>query len=309
MKPQRSTFKSSKPAKNGGSSSNYKKHKVRKLPSSLYDQDEYEDDGVSGIEFGTLAKAQHEMESKYGNDEDSDDEAPSEDGVSGNGDDDDDDNEDGRKKWKPQGKDPKHKRANKHAPSETSVRKRVSVVRDIPGLDPVRKGAGESEDIRFDTALGRADLTIARKNYAFLDKYREDEVAALKEALREAEAAERANAKHEADGEDDEDYVRLPTLREREKRELKRKIQSLEGTLRTMKARDFETSVVSKYKNEVKSGARQGPLHLKRSDTRKLVLAEKYKVMKKKDIDRAVERKRKRNTARERKLMPEVRRG
>lgn len=273
---------------------------------------------MAGVAFGALARAQDEMEEKYAGDSD-DDEAPSEDGVGASDNEepersaygdrrrggDDDDN--GRAQYK---KYEKVRRANKHAPAESSTRKRVSVVRDIPGLEPVRRAGavGDADDVRFDTALGAADLSQARKNYAFLDEYRRDEVAALKEVLREAEAAERANQRAESGGGDD-DRVTLPTLSEYKKRDLKRKIQSLEGQLRTMKARDFETGVVARYKHEVKSGAREGPLHLKRSDKRKLVLAEKYKVMKRKDVDKAVERKRKRNTARERKLMPSERRG
>lgn len=60
-----------------------------------------------------------------------------------------------------------------------------------------------------------------------------------------------------------------------------------------MKRRDFENEVVSKYNKQVKDGARDGPKFLKRSDKRKLVLAEQFKSMRKKDVTKSLERKRK----------------
>ncbi|KAF5092545.1 hypothetical protein D0Z03_002814 [Geotrichum reessii] len=97
-------------------------------------------------------------------------------------------------------------------------------------------------------------------------------------------------------------------LNDRNKADLRRQIQQTESRLRTFKDRDFEAQVLQDYKKRVKSGEVKGPLHLKRSDQRKLILSEKFKVMKSKDVNKALERKRKRNTAKERKLMPSERR-
>lgn len=102
------------------------------------------------------------------------------------------------------------------------------MVRDIPGLEPLYKA--QAEDIRFDTVFGKADLQQARKNYAFLDDYRKDEISKLKGVLREAKMAEKANEakrKKKKQGSDDEegededeedDGYELPTMGERQRR-------------------------------------------------------------------------------------------
>lgn len=331
-----------------------KLHKRHKLPSSLYsaesdDDEEIEDEGLqsrkglSKVSFDVLAKVQDEYEEKYGaskskgSDDESDDGAPEEEGYSNaqGGSDDDDDDDDlppeestlgvssgpslAAKRQAREEERKKLKRAHKHAPSEVSIKKRVSVVRDIPGLEPLYKA--QAEDIRFDTVFGKADLQQARKNYAFLDDYRKDEISKLKGVLREAKMAEKANEakrKKKKQGSDDEegededeedDGYELPTMGERQKENVKRQIQSLEGQLVTMKRRDFENEVVSKYNKQVKDGARDGPKFLKRSDKRKLVLAEQFKSMRKKDVTKSLERKRKKNLAKERQYMPMERRG
>lgn len=303
--------------------------------------------GISKVSFDVLSKVQDEYEEKYkskrGREEDSDDEGPEESGFKrANNNDSEDDgppeesgfssksastsrgfgaDKDEPKSLKQirlerEAERQKLKRAHKHAPSESTFKRRVGVIRDIPGLEPIRKA--QTEDIRFDTVYGKADLEKARKNYEFLDEYRKDEIKELKNVLRDAKRAEKMNqqrAKRAEDGDDDDheddddEEYNLPTMTEWQKEDIKRKIQSLEGQLVTMKRRDFENEVVKKYQQDVKTGARDGPKFLKRSDKRKLVLAEQFKTMKKKDVSKSLERKRKRNLAKERKTMPTERRG
>lgn len=235
---------------------------------------------MSGISFGALSKAQRELEEEQDpesdSDSDSDSDGPPEESGSSRG-----------GKGGPGSS--RFKRKHKHAPAESSSKKPVSWIRDIPGLPSSGKssrsqGGGLYGDIRFDTAYGKADLQKARKNYAFLNEYREKELEDMRGQL----------AHHKG-------------LNENDKQRLKKEIQSTESRIKTLQNRDFEASVLANYKKSVKSGETKGPLHLKRSDKRKLVLSEKFKVMKKKDVEKALERKRKKNTAKERKLMPEQR--
>lgn len=180
-----------------------------------------------------------------------------------------------------------YKRRHKHAPAETSSKKPVSVVRNVTsGSNSSGSKSSLYSDIRFDTAFGKADLEKTRKNYSFLNEYREKELSEMKDKLR--------------------NHI---GLNERQKEELKRQIQKMESRLKTFKNRDFETKVLQEYKQKVKNGEIKGPLHLKRSEQRKLVLSEKYKTMKNKDVKKALERKRKKNTEKERKLMPRERLG
>lgn len=167
------------------------------------------------------------------------------------------------------------KKKHKHAPREMSSKKKVSVIREIPGLAKTPKTTSLYRDIRFDPAYGKADLQSTRKKYAFLDDYRQAEITELKEMLK---------------GCTDND----------QRLEIKQMIQGLESRLLTMANRDFEAKVLSQAPSNGK--------YLKRSEKKKLVLAEKFKTMKRKDVERAIERRRKKNAAKERKNMPMERR-
>lgn len=228
------------------------------------------DEDYSSISFGALSKAQDELlnQSDDSDDSESDSDGPPEESGS---------------RFR-NSKHAKNKRRNKHAPAEASSKKPVSWIRG-PAAETSQKSSSLYQDIRFDTAFGKADLQKTRKNYAFLNEYRESEVRDMRDQLQHH-----------------------PGLNDRNKQDLRRQIQQTESRLRTFKDRDFETQVLQDYKKKVKSGEVKGPLHLKRSDQRKLILSEKFKVMKSKEVNKALERKRKRNTAKERKLMPDERR-
>lgn len=215
---------------------------------------------MGAISFGSLKKAQIDIQREQRREQDSDSDSESD--------------SDGPPEQSSSNS--KHQRRSKHAPAEMSAKRPVSVIREIPGLKKA-KDSTLFKDIRFDPAFGKSDLNAARKNYAFLDEYRQTELSEMKEQLKR-------------------------TKNDRERERLKLAIQSLESRLKTLKQRDFEHDVLAKHKKEHKNW------HLKRSDKRKLLLEEKFKSMKKKEVHKALERKRKRNAAKERKLMPEARR-
>lgn len=237
------------------------------------------DADLSGVSFGALSKAQAELEQEQSDDSNSDSDSDSDGPPEESG------SRAGAGRAGPS-TGSKFKRGHKHAPAEASSKKPVSWIRSVPGLPSSSSGkSGLYGDIRFDTAYGKADLQRARKNYAFLNEYREAELEDMKGTL----------ANHLG-------------LHAGDKQRLQKQIQAMESRIKTLNDRDFEANVLADYKKSVKTGERKGPLHLKRADKRKLVLSEKFKVMKKKDVDRALERKRKKNTAKERKLMPTERR-
>lgn len=157
------------------------------------------------------------------------------------------------------------------APSEQSTKRPVSRIRDIPGLKP--KGSKSLyQDPRFDTALGKANLQRARKNYKFLDTYREDELANLRNELR--------------------------NTKEEEERELIAKaIQSQKSRLETLRKRDEEDEILGKLRNK----------KISRAKKREIVLKERFNRMSSREVARTLEKRRRKVAQKQKKLLPERR--
>ncbi|CAI6329215.1 unnamed protein product [Periconia digitata] len=175
-----------------------------------------------------------------------------------------------------------HARSSKHAPAVQSSKRAVSRKRQVVDVKkPV------SRDPRFDSITGpKPDENTIRKRYAFLDDYKKSEMAELKDAIKKT--------KNEAD-----------------KEKLKKKLISMESQLKTQEKKDRQQSVLSEHRKKEKELIKQGkqPFYLKKSDQKQLALKEQFQSMKPKDRDRAIERRRKKATAKERKNMPDERRG
>ncbi|EMG48089.1 RRP36 rRNA biogenesis protein RRP36 [Candida maltosa Xu316] len=235
-----------------------------------------DDDDLSKISFGALNKAQSQIQrqSKYNNDVSDDEE--SNDFFESDSDSDGPPTEVSSKN----SNNNNSKKKSKHAPSESSSKRPVSKIRDIPGL-PSRKSQTLHTDIRFDAAYGKADLNKARKNYAFLDDYRKQEIANMEKIL-----ADKKSKLH--------DY---------EKEEIKLQLQSLKSRMDTLKNRDLETQVLSNYKkrqmDDFKSGKVDKPYFLKRSEKRKVLQKAKFDSMKPKQREKTMERKRKKRLGKE----------
>ncbi|CAX40217.1 pre-rRNA processing protein, putative [Candida dubliniensis CD36] len=172
------------------------------------------------------------------------------------------------------------KKKNKHAPSESSSKRPVSRIRDIPGL-PSRKQQTLHTDIRFDAAYGKADLIKARKDYAFLDEYRKQEIASMESLLKD----------------------KKNKLNDDEREEIKLQLQSLKSRMDTLKNRDLENNILSNYKKQQMESFKEGkvnkPYFLKRSDKRKILQKAKFDSMKPKQREKAMERKRKKRLGKE----------
>lgn len=171
---------------------------------------------------------------------------------------------------------------HKHAPSESSSKKPVSTVREIPGLVKF-KGTSLYKDIRFDAAYGKADLNRIRKDYAFLDDYRESEISDMKKTLKDKKLTSNMS-----------DY---------QVDKLKFKLQSLQSRLDTLKNRDLADKIISDHKKEqimkTKTGQQTNPYFLKKSEQRKMIQKAKFDTMKASQREKVMERKRKRRLGKE----------
>lgn len=151
-------------------------------------------------------------------------------------------------------------------PSEQSAKKRVSVVRDIPGL---KSHGNFYQDPRFDAALGKADLAKTRANYSFLDDQRKRELDELK--------------------------AQLKKCRDTSEREvLAKAIQSQQSRLETMHKRDIELKVM----------ARVGSKKISRAKKREMVLAEQFKSLKSRDRAKVIEKRLQKTAQKEKKNLP-----
>jgi ribosomal RNA-processing protein 36 len=194
------------------------------------------------------------------------------------------------KSWKNDDRKPKENtsRTSKHAPAIQSSRRAVS--RRLEVFDP--SPSLKSRDPRFDPLVQSSNAdpnasSKANKNYSFLTSYQADEVLALKSQIKKSKTPDDAAA-------------------------LKRQLMSLESKLRRAEALNREKEVLRKYKQEerqaIKSGAKEKPYFLKKSDVKKEVLTQRFEGMSKKARDKAVERKRKRVKGKESRDMPWLRR-
>lgn len=182
----------------------------------------------------------------------------------------------------------KARRTSKHAPMVQSSKHSVSRKRTVVEPPAVPK----PRDPRFDAAVmghsgaGRVS-DASSKAYAFLDEYRASELKDLKEQLGKTKNAA-------------------------EKEELKREIRSATDRMRAMENKKRERDITAEHKKREKQLLREGkkstPYYLKKSDLKKQVLVKKYEEMGSKGRAKALERRRKKMAAKERKDMPMERR-
>ncbi|KAG9233721.1 hypothetical protein BJ875DRAFT_511433, partial [Amylocarpus encephaloides] len=171
-------------------------------------------------------------------------------------------------------------RASKHAPTEISSKKAVSRKREVI-LVPKR----ESRDPRFDAMSGQVDEGKIRKAFAFLDDYRDDEMKELRNTIK--------NTKDEGakDG-------------------MKRHLIAMESRKKAQARKDKHAEVLDRYRKEEKELVKQGkqPFYLKKAEQNKRVLMDQYGALKGKQLDRVIERRRKKVDQKEKKKMPWARR-
>jgi ribosomal RNA-processing protein 36 len=174
---------------------------------------------------------------------------------------------------------PKAQRTSKHAPQEQSSKRPVGRWREVVSTDAKPK----PRDPRFDqVAGGGADTTIdmikARKAYAFLDEYRDSEMADLRAQIKKCKD-------------------------EWQKEDLKRQLMSMESRKKSQRHKDEEERLLAEHRKQEKEKVAQGkqPFYLKKSEQKKRLLMDRYAGMSKGQVNRAIERKRKKVAGKEKK--------
>ncbi|KAL0944104.1 rRNA processing protein [Colletotrichum truncatum] len=230
---------------------------------------------ISSVSFGALAKAQASMSAssrrrKRG--------AAAEDSQEGS--DSDSGPEEVGNVRKPKSAADVAKRTSKHAPTEMSSKKPVSRKREVIAVPKM-----EVRDPRFDPLSGPVDEAKAKKAYAFLDKYRADEMKELRGEIKKTK-----------------DPVK--------KEEMKRLLLSMESKIKARERKEREQELITEHKRREKELVKQGkqPFYLKKSEQKKRLLMDQFAGMKKRQVDRTIERKRKKVVARERKELDQLER-
>ncbi|KAL9587726.1 MAG: hypothetical protein Q9212_000017 [Teloschistes hypoglaucus] len=173
-----------------------------------------------------------------------------------------------------------HIRSSKHAPAEMSSKKAVSRRREaVPTL------RRDIRDPRFEPTSGFLDEARARKNYNFLHGYRDSEIAQLKAGIRQTKDATAAE-------------------------KLKRALIGMESRKETQERKDQQQEVQRAHRAKEKELIKQGkrPFYLKRGEQKKLALVQRFQGMKEKQVEKVIERRRKKKTQKERRGMPQGRR-
>ncbi|KAK0267822.1 rRNA biogenesis protein rrp36 [Friedmanniomyces endolithicus] len=181
---------------------------------------------------------------------------------------------------------PSKSRTSKHAPAEQTSRHQVTRKRTV--VDYPRRAI---RDPRFDSIPNQPSTAhqppngTADKAYSFLLDYQRTEIDDLKAALKRAK------------GEDD-----IYNLR--------RKINSMENRLKAHAAKEREQAVRSAHKKEEKGRVLEGkkPYFLKDKEVKERALVEKFRGMKGKEREKVVEKRRLKESQREKRGMPRDRR-
>ena len=177
------------------------------------------------------------------------------------------------------------KRTSKNAPQEVTSKRAVTRRRTV--IEPIHDPSKLVRDPRFDSAVkGHFNEQHFRKNYAFLDKYREDEMKMLKAELKKARDPE-------------------------EKERIEKKLKSMKSQKETQENKDKVAEVLREHKKQEKEKVKQGKkaYYLKPSEIKRKVLEKQYEKLSEKQLEKVMARKQKRKAQKEKKNMPWARRG
>ena len=172
-------------------------------------------------------------------------------------------------------------RTSKHAPAELSSKRAVSRKREV-----VRAHHLNYRDPRFETLSGAFDEQEFKKNYSFLNAYRDSEISELRSAVRKTKNTEA-------------------------KENFKYALLRMESRKKAQEIKEQQKEVLRKHRKQEMEEIEQGkrPFYLKKAEQKKMALVERFEGMKAKHVDKVIERRRKKKVAKERKAMPVVRRG
>ncbi len=162
-----------------------------------------------------------------------------------------------------------------------SRKREVVAVPKVQARDPRFAPLGASA-----SGLSKMEELKAEKAYAFLNEYRDDEMRQLRAAIKK---------------------TKDPTQKEK----LQRALMSMESRKKDRERREREQAVMDEHRKQEKELVKQGkkPFYLKKSEQKKRVLMDKFASMKKGQVDKAIERRRKKMAGKEKKELPMTRRG
>lgn len=176
---------------------------------------------------------------------------------------------------------PTKSRASKHAPTAQSSRHQVTRKRTV--VDVPKRIV---RDPRFDSMHQHsADPGNSEKAYSFLRDYQKSEIDELKAAIKR-------------------------TKSEDDKATLRRKVNSMENRIKSKEAQERQQEVLRKFRKEEKGKVEQGktPFYLKKKELKERALVEKFKGMKGKEREKVVEKRRLKESQKEKRRMPGARR-
>ncbi|GAA5985183.1 hypothetical protein JCM10908_002558 [Rhodotorula pacifica] len=192
------------------------------------------------------------------------------------------------KNAKGKGKGDRGGRTNKHAPTEMSARRPVSRVRQVVETQELK-----ARDPRFDVLSGSVNKDLFRKSYSFLADQHQQEL----ETMRKTAAAARKNRQ----------------LPQEEKDRIDEALRRMENREVTRKNRDLQEEAMRQWKKEEADKRKEGKkaFFLKESEKKKLFLKAKYDdlAQDKRKLHKAMDKKRRKTSQKEKKLMPKSRPG
>lgn len=143
----------------------------------------------------------------------------------------------------------------------------------------------DCRDPRFEPTSGSLNDLKTKQNYAFLKSYQDSEISELKATLRKTKDLD-------------------------DKQKLKRALLAMESRKQTQEAKDREQEILKNHRKEekVKVSMGKNPFYLKRAEQKQLALLERFAGMKDVQVDKLIERRRKKQVARTRRSMPDERR-
>lgn len=172
------------------------------------------------------------------------------------------------------------KRDAKNKPMEMSSKRAVGRLREVVEL-PAQK----RRDPRFDQMSGKLNQDLFEKSYGFLDKYKQDEEQLLKAQMLKEK--------------DPEEKQRLQNV-------LMRMVSQRSANTEAKRKQAIQRERKRTEQDLVKQG--KTPFYLKKSDQKKLALIDKFKQLGDKNVDKILEKRRKRNATKDHKKVPYKRR-
>ncbi|KAL7752687.1 rRNA biogenesis protein rrp36 [Sorochytrium milnesiophthora] len=175
---------------------------------------------------------------------------------------------------------PKSRRADKNMPMEMSSKKAVSRKRQVVDVPTIAR-----RDPRFDSLSGKFNADLFSKTYAFVEDHRNVELGELRAALAREKNPEEAER-------------------------LQKTLQRLQSQQRARTNEQRQQQVKREWKKKELQAVKDGkkPFFLKKAEEKRLYMISKFKDASSGDLDKLLEKRRKRNAAKEKRYLPYERR-